>query len=90
MLVRFDPSAVDETTVILTWLVAAEARPGVDYDVEELTMLWRVTTEQDNVMVENQHAGLVSPAARPGPYSDAEEFASSFVARYLARMGARP
>lgn len=82
VLVQFVPRAADATDVTFTWLVDAEARAGVDYDVERLTALWDVTTKQDKRIVENNQAGILSTRYQPGPYSAQEASVVSFLRWY--------
>jgi phenylpropionate dioxygenase-like ring-hydroxylating dioxygenase large terminal subunit len=90
VLVQFLPASVERTEVRLTWLVRAGARAGVDYLPEQLTWLWRVTTEQDNRLVELNQLGVESSGYRPGPYSRMEDQCERFVAWYLRELGPAP
>ena len=79
------PVAPQETIVTAKWLVHKDAVEGVDYNLEDLTDLWTRTNLQDRDLVENNQAGVNSPAYRPGPYStDAEALAIRFVDWYCA------
>jgi phenylpropionate dioxygenase-like ring-hydroxylating dioxygenase large terminal subunit len=51
------------------WLVRADAVEGTDYDVDELTWLWDVTTESDKEIIVNNYRGVRSRYYRPGPFS---------------------
>lgn len=82
------PLAVDRTLVRTTWLVPEEAVPGVDYDVDTLTEVWRRTNEQDAAFVAAAQAGVTDPAYLPGPYSQAERHVDAFVRWYDARVRA--
>src|SRR5262249_39772664 len=44
---RFIPNAVQESEMEVIWLVRGDAREGVDYDIDRLTWLWKVTSEAD-------------------------------------------
>ena len=81
------PLAVDRTLVRTTWLVDADAVEGVDYDVEELTRVWRHTNEEDAAFVALAQAGVSDPAYEPGPYTESERQVDAFVQWYVARMG---
>lgn len=85
------PLAVDKTLVRTTWLVHEDAVEGVDYDVDELTEVWRRTNEQDAAFVARTQAGVADPAYLPGPYTQAEAQVDAFVRWYVARVqeGAR-
>ncbi len=69
---RFTPRDVQESELEVTWLVADGAEPGVDYDLERLTWLWKLTSEQDQRIIENNQAGVNSRLYEPGPYSEME------------------
>jgi Rieske 2Fe-2S family protein len=67
------PLSATQTQLTTTWLVPGDAAEGVDYDVENLTSVWRATNAQDTALVERTQRGVHSPAYRPGPYSPTEE-----------------
>lgn len=69
---RFTPLAVDRTLQEMIWLVHPDAVAGTDYDVDELTWLWRITNDQDLKITEDSQRGVASRAYEPGPYSKAE------------------
>jgi phenylpropionate dioxygenase-like ring-hydroxylating dioxygenase large terminal subunit len=56
----------------MIWLVHPDAVAGTDYDVDELTWLWRITNDQDLKITEDNQRGVASRAYEPGPYSKAE------------------
>ena len=65
---RYAPRSVDRTDLVVTWLVHGDAQPGVDYDLERLTWLWRVTAAADCRIVEANQQGVSSRFYEPGPY----------------------
>jgi phenylpropionate dioxygenase-like ring-hydroxylating dioxygenase large terminal subunit len=73
VLVRMLPIGPEETLVTTKWLVDADAVEGVDYTIENLTSVWKVTNDQDKALVERNQAGVRSSGYRPGPYSPALE-----------------
>jgi len=83
------PVAPDRTLLRTTWLVHADAVEGEDYDVDELTKVWRATNEQDAVLVARAHRGVSDPAYEPGPYAPNEGQVEAFVAWYTGRLRAR-
>ncbi|MCP3732730.1 aromatic ring-hydroxylating dioxygenase subunit alpha [Sphingomonas sp. MG17] len=83
---QFMPRGVEETNVVATWLVDADADPGT-LDIGSLTFMWDVTTKQDKRIIEDNAAGVRSRAYRPGPYTALESQSASFVASYLEIMG---
>ena len=75
-----------QTLVRTTWLVAADAVAGEDYDPEELTYVWRHTNAQDADFVQLAHQGVSSPGYVPGPYMRSEDQVEAFIAWYSQRM----
>jgi Rieske 2Fe-2S family protein len=72
-----------ETRVVSKWLVHKDAVEGVDYRTEDLAELWTRTNLQDRDLVENNQAGVDSPAFRPGPFSpEGEALAIRFLDWY--------
>ena len=88
------PLAPDRTLVRTTWLVNADATEGVDYQLDDLTYVWRETNAQDSVFVARTQAGVTDPAYIPGPYTKGEyqvdDFLSWYVSRMLEGFGATP
>ncbi|MGY5809132.1 aromatic ring-hydroxylating oxygenase subunit alpha [Rhizobium sp. LEGMi198b] len=70
---RVLPISATETAVTTKWLVNKDAVEGVDYDKDRLTHVWIETNDQDRQVVEDNAAGIMSPAYKPGPYSELEE-----------------
>ena len=70
---RVLPISATETEVTTTWLVHKDAVEGRDYDLTRLTEVWEATNDEDRRVVEENQAGINSPAYEPGPYSQAQE-----------------
>ncbi len=83
---RFIPRSVERTELEVIWLVHADAVEGVDYDVEKLTWLWRITSEEDKKIVEMNQEGVNSNFYLPGPYSLQESYPLRFVEWYLSEL----
>ena len=84
---RIMPLGPTTTQLVTTWLVPGDAVEGVDYDIGNLTAVWRATNAQDTVLVERTQRGVNSPAYRPGPYSLVEEEGViQFIGWYRAKM----
>ena len=83
VLYRFTPLSANTTDCDITWLVRGDAVEGEDYDREELTWLWDVTTIADQHIIERNQAGVNSRFYAPGPYSTMEDFTQKFVDWYL-------
>src|SRR5262249_48788042 len=69
---RFLPQTVQRAKLEVSWLVRGNARTGVDYDLERLTWLWRVTSEADKRIIEDNQRGVNSRYYAPGPLSQME------------------
>lgn len=70
---RVMPLTATTTAVTTKWLVHKDAVEGIDYDLETLTHVWTETNDQDRRIVEDNAAGVASPAYQPGPYSEVHE-----------------
>jgi Rieske 2Fe-2S family protein len=83
-----------ETTLLRTkWLVHKDAVEGQDYDVGNLTAVWRATNRQDSALVAKAAAGTRCSGYQPGPYSPGtetlvEKFCAWYVDRLTAGIGA--
>jgi Rieske 2Fe-2S family protein len=82
------PIGPEQTLVRTTWLVDKNAVEGRDYDLENLTHVWRKTNEQDARFVGWTQEGVRSPAYEPGPYSPNENQLEKFVDWYIDRLSA--
>ncbi|HLY55505.1 MAG TPA: aromatic ring-hydroxylating dioxygenase subunit alpha [Stellaceae bacterium] len=87
LIYRFVPRTVDETEMEVIWLVRGDAREGVDYDLERLTWMWRVTSLADKRIIELNQQGVNSRWFEPGPYMPMEGGASRFVEWCLKEIG---
>jgi len=86
VLPRFTPIDAVTTEVEMIWLVRADAVENVDYQLDRLTWLWQVTTDQDSKIVEDNQAGVNSRAYVPGPYAEVEGGPRRFTLSYLRRL----
>ena len=86
VLYRFIPLTATSTAMELVWLVAGAAREAVDYDLDRLTWLWRVTTEADKRITEDNQKGVNSRFYQPGPYAPVEPNAIAWIAWYLGEI----
>lgn len=80
------PIAPGRTLVRTTWLVHEDAVEGVDYNVDDLTHVWRETNNQDAHFVELAQKGVTDPAYVPGPYMPSEYQVNAFCNWYLDRI----
>jgi len=83
---RFTPIGAELTDVEIIWFIRADAVEGADYQIDDLAWLWKVPTEQDNKIVEDNQAGVNSRAYRPGPYSRVEDGCRRFTLEYLREI----
>ncbi len=68
------------------WLVRGDAEEGKDYNVEELTWLWDVTTIADKEIISNNSKGVHSKYYEPGPFSGMEDLESIYVEWILSEL----
>lgn len=62
----FKPLSILQSEVELIWLVNEEAEEGIDFNEENLTHIWDVTTAHDTTIIENNQNGLLSHSFSPG------------------------
>ena len=86
LIYRFVPNAVQDTDMEVIWLVREDARQGVDYDLERLTWLWRVTSLADKRIIELNQQGVNSRYYVPGPYTAMEQHSRRLVEWILAEL----
>lgn len=70
----------------VAWLVRGDAEEGRDYDVDELTWLWDVTTKADLEIIVNNWKGVRSKYYEPGPLSTMEKAEGAYVDWILREM----
>jgi len=88
---RVLPVGPRETQLEVTWLVAADAEEGVDYDLAGLMPFWQLTSEQDWALCERNQRGVVSSGYRPGPLSlSRERNVAAFLEWYRVAMTRNP
>lgn len=86
VLYRFMPKTALTCEMEVVWLVGQNAREGIDYDLEALTWLWRVTSAADKRITEDNQLGVNSRYYQPGPYAPVEQNAIRYVAWYLKEI----
>ncbi|MNL38475.1 hypothetical protein D3C87_1606890 [compost metagenome] len=67
----------------LIWLVDGKAEEGRDYDLEKLTWLWKVTTDEDKAIIEHTSRGVRSHYFVPGPIAPMEQNELRYINWYL-------
>ncbi|PKH00190.1 aromatic ring-hydroxylating dioxygenase subunit alpha [Paraglaciecola sp. MB-3u-78] len=80
---RFLPVSVNECICDVSWFVNESAVKGEDYQLDQLTWLWDVTTQADKTIIMNNQKGVDSRFYQPGRLSDMESFQQSFLNWYL-------
>lgn len=83
---RFLPLSVDQCVCDVFWFVNAEAEDGIDYQLDDLTWLWDITTQADEEIIKNNQAGVDSHFYRPGKLSKMEDFQQHFLNWYLEKL----
>ncbi|WP_339723347.1 aromatic ring-hydroxylating dioxygenase subunit alpha [uncultured Paraglaciecola sp.] len=83
---RFLPVSVDECICEVSWFVEESAVQGQDYQLEQLTWLWDVTTQADKSIIMNNQKGVDSRFYQPGRLSEMESFQQSFLDWYLQTL----
>jgi Rieske 2Fe-2S family protein len=83
----FTPVDMNNCKCEIYWLVRSNAEEGKDYDVDQLTWLWDVTTEADKEIIVNNWRGLQSRYYQPGPFSAMERMEKMWVEWYLQQVG---
>ncbi|PTT68756.1 aromatic ring-hydroxylating oxygenase subunit alpha [Arthrobacter sp. HMWF013] len=74
---------------VTRWFVHEDAVEGTDYNVDDLTSMWKVTNEQDIALLTEAFRGVKSRHWTPGPLSAAKEPAiKSALSQYLLMMDA--
>jgi phenylpropionate dioxygenase-like ring-hydroxylating dioxygenase large terminal subunit len=82
------PAGPGKTKMVCQWFVHEDAVEGVDYDIDELIMIWDITNNQDLHILTRQQAGLRTTRYTPGPNSYAQEPGiHASLKKYLEMMG---
>ena len=75
----FTPVDLNNSRCDIYWLVRGDAVEGKDYDLDELTWLWDVTTKADKSIIVNNSKGVHSRFYQPGPFSGMERAEKTYV-----------
>ena len=68
----FTPVDMGNSRCEIYWLVRSDAEEDRDYDRNELTWLWDITTQADMTIIVNNSKGVQSRYYEPGPFSRME------------------
>ena len=82
----FTPTTQSTCQCDVYWMVRGDAVEGEDYDIENLTWLWDVTTKADERIVINNQKGVNSRKYQPGPFTKKESSEKKFIRWYLSLM----
>ncbi len=82
----FTPVDHNNSNCEIYWLVRGDAEEGKDYDVDELTWLWDVTTMADKEIIVNNSKGVHSKYYEPGPFSGMEDLEQIYIEWILAEL----
>jgi Rieske 2Fe-2S family protein len=82
----FIPRGVQTTDMEIVWLVAKDAKEGVDYELDRLIWMWDVTSIADKKIIDHNQKGVNSRYYRPGPYSPMEEMPRAMTEWYLEQI----
>jgi phenylpropionate dioxygenase-like ring-hydroxylating dioxygenase large terminal subunit len=83
---RFIPTGVESSEMEISWLVAGDAVAGRDYDLDRLTWLWRVTSDEDKAIIEATARGVRSHYFQPGPIAPMEAQTQRLITWYLGEL----
>ena len=82
----FTPVDAQACRCDIYWYVRSDAEEGRDYDVDELTWLWDVTTLADKEIIVNNWKGVQSKYYSPGPFSAMERYERIWVEWILQEL----
>ena len=82
----FTPTGHNSSQCEIYWMVRGDAEEGKDYDVDELTWLWDVTTISDKEIIVNNSKGVHSKYYQPGPFSGMEKEERSYIEWILGEL----
>jgi len=82
----FTPVDHNNSNCEIYWLVRSDAEEGKDFDVDELTWLWDITTIADKEIIVNNSKGVHSKYYEPGPFSGMEDLEQSYIEWILAEL----
>jgi Rieske 2Fe-2S family protein len=82
----FKPVDHAHCTCEIIWFVSGDAVEGKDYNVDDLTWLWDVTTQADEQIIVNNWKGVNSRYYRPGPFSRMERMENRYVEWILQQL----
>jgi len=82
----FTPIDHENSNCEIYWLVRGDAEEGKDYNVDDLTWLWDITTQSDKTIIVNNSKGVHSKYYRPGPFSGMERPERAYIEWILQEL----
>jgi len=82
----FTPTSHETSQCDIYWLVRGDAVEDTDYNVEDLTWLWHVTTLADERIITDNQKGINSKKYAPGPLAVMEFLVEKMINWYLAAL----
>ena len=82
----FAPIDHNNSRCEIYWMVRGDAVEGKDYDVDELTWLWDITTISDKEIIVNNSRGVHSRYYEPGPFSKMEKEERTYIEWILREL----
>ena len=82
----FTPVDHQNSNCEVYWLVRGDAVEGRDYNLDELTWLWDVTTKADKRIIANNSKGVHSKYYEPGPFSEMEAAERCYIEWILGEL----
>lgn len=73
MTTRVTPISAHHTRIDVAFLVREDAVSERDFDPDKVAYVWKMTSEEDWELCENNHAGICSQGYQPGPLSPLTE-----------------
>ena len=84
----FTPVDQNNCKCEIYWLVRNDAEAGKDYQLDELTWLWDITTQADERIIVNNWKGVQSRYYRPGRFSGMERMEARYIEWILQQLRA--
>ena len=85
----FTPIDMNNSRCEIYWLVRSDAEQGRDYDRDELTWLWDITTKADITIIVNNSKGVHSRYYEAGPFSVYEKAERVYTEWILRELGSQ-
>ena len=84
---RFLPRGLQQTDIEVVWMVHQDAEAGRDFDIDDLTWLWHVTSQDDERIIRHNQSGVNATHFQPGPLGEMESSIQRFYDFYFEMLG---